>query len=184
MQLTLNTLVNHLSLLKAVGITTPTKTITKIVPVTDIIKEKAMSVGTWLEKAGDDVLNFFKKAAPVVQAIQTIATPFENIYAPGLASVINIGLTEIIQAEALAAAAGQTSGSGEVKLAAVTAALAPQIGPMLAALGINNPTTAQYTQFINGLVAAANAFQLTQVIVPTPTIPPVPTTVVLPAPTA
>lgn len=147
-----------------------------------------MSLGTWLEKAGSDLLNVFKKAAPVVQEIQTIATPFENIYAPGLSQVINLGLTEIIQAEALAAAAGQANGSGETKLAAVIAALAPQIAPTLAAIGVTNPTSTQYTNFINALVAAANAFEITTVpITATVSVPPtvaVPTVAVLPAPTA
>jgi len=135
-----------------------------------------MSFMTVLDKVGEDIANIFKKAEPVVAELQTIATPFENIYAPGLATLINTGLTEIAQAQSMAVLAGQTSGSGAVKLASVIASLATSLGPVLTSLGVNTSTvtSTQYTNFVNGLVQAANAFIITQATVPST---PTPTTV-------
>ena len=123
-----------------------------------------MSCLTVLEKAGEDIASIFKKAAPIVQEVQTIATPFENAYMPGLSTLIQTGITAIGNAEALGVAAGNTTGSNAVKLASVVSSLATSLGPTLTALGVNpaTVTTAQYTTFVNSLVAASNAFITTQ----------------------
>lgn len=127
-------------------------------------KESNMSVISVLDKIGSDIVAVFKKGAPIVAELQTIATPFENIYAPGLSTLINSGITAIGNAQALAVAAGNTTGSDEVKLAAVISSLAASSGPTLQALGVNpaKVTSAQWTNFVNGLVQAANAFQVEQ----------------------
>lgn len=131
-----------------------------------------MSFMTVLEKIGSDIVSVFKKAEPIVNELQVIATPFENTYAPGLSTLVTAGITAIENAEALGVAAGNTTGSNSVKLATVISSLATTLGPTLTALGVNpsTVTTAQYTTFVNSLVAAANAFVTTQAVV-TPTTP-------------
>ena len=120
---------------------------------------------TWLNKIGTDLIHFFEKAVPVAQEVDAIAAPFINAVAPELQSAISIGLTEIAKVEALGVAASNTTGSNSVKLAAVISAVAPQISPLIASLGGKAPTATQYTNFINGLVSAANAFEMIEPLV-------------------
>lgn len=121
-----------------------------------------MSFLTVLEKIGQDIAKIFTEAEPVINEIQTVATPFENVFMPGLSAMIQTGLTAIYNTEAMAALAGKQTGSGAVKLSAVIATIAPQIAPDLKAIGVTAPTNTQYTNFISALVQAANAFQISQ----------------------
>lgn len=137
---------------------------------------------TVLEKVGHDIVSVFEKAAPVVEELQTIATPFENLYAPGLSQVINIAMQQIMNAEALGVKAANTTGSDQVKLASVISAIAPQVAPILAGIGVQSVSSTQYTNFVNALVAAMNAFETTTPSTTTTTATPVPVTVSSTAP--
>src|SRR5271170_6398327 len=101
----------------------------------------------WLERVGTDIVDFFKKAEPVIAEVQTIATPIENYYLPGLSSIINIGLQQVANAEALGATAAAGQDTSTQKLAAVTSSLATSLGPILQSYGVTTPTTAQYQIF-------------------------------------
>jgi hypothetical protein len=116
---------------------------------------------TWLQKIGQDIVSVFKKAEPIIQVAQNVAKPFEDVYAPGLSSVIQLTLNKIVDAEALAAAAGVQNGSGAVKLAYVTSSIIPQIAPILATMGVQSVSSTQYNNFVSALVAAMNAFTTT-----------------------
>jgi hypothetical protein len=125
-----------------------------------------MSFLTVLEKAGEDIVDFFKKAEPIVSDVQAVAAPFETLINPALPGLINLGISAITNAQALAATAGTTDQTGAVKLAAVISSLATSAGPTLSALGVNpaTVTSAQWTTFVNALVAATNAFEVTQTV--------------------
>lgn len=137
-----------------------------------------MSFMTVLEKAGHDIVSVFKKAEPVVEELQVVATPFENMFVPGMSALVSAGLAEVAKVEALGVAADNTSGSNQVKLAAVVSTLASNSASLLEAIGVDpsKVTTAQYTNFVNGIVQASNAFQTTQEAV-APVITPVVATV-------
>ena len=123
-----------------------------------------MSFMTVLEKIGHDVAVGFEDAIKVFKEAQPVLAPFEALINPALPNLLTAGANAIANIEGLAAAAGQQNGSGAVKLASVTATLANNLGPTLTALGVN-PTTVtstQYTNFINAIVAASNAFVTTQ----------------------
>ena len=120
-----------------------------------------MSFLTVLEKIGHGIATVFEKAIPIAQEAQIVATPFENLFAPGLAQIINLTIGKIADAEALAAAAGKQSGSGATKLAYVATAIAPQIAPILSTLGVQSVSSTQYNNFVSALVSALNAFTTT-----------------------
>lgn len=131
---------------------------------------------SWLEKVGHDIVAIFEKAEPVVAGVQAIATPFENIFFPGLAPLINGTLVAIANAEATGvAAAKDASGNNAAKLASVVAAVAPQLQSVVTAAGFSYDSPSAIT-FVNAIVAAANAFKQTQTPVLTASVP-VPTTV-------
>jgi hypothetical protein len=139
-----------------------------------------MSFMTVLEKIGHDIAVVFEKAVPIVEEAQVIATPFENLYAPGLAQIVNLAISKITTAESLAAAAGQQVGSGGTKLAFVATALAPEVAPILATLGVQSVNSTQYNNFVSALVTALNSFTTT-----TPSVvPPASTQVVAPVTSA
>lgn len=132
-----------------------------------------MSFLTVLEKIGHDIVNVFEKAEPIVKEVQAVAAPIEAIFNPALPALINTGITAISNMEAVATAAGQQNGSGATKLALVISSLASSLGPTLVSLGVDptKVTSAQYTTFVNGLVAAANAFETTQESTATTPVP-------------
>ena len=124
---------------------------------------------SWLEKVGHDIVAVFEKAAPIVAEVQTVAAPFENIYFPGLSTVITSTLTAIANAEAtgVAAAADDPAGNNAAKLASVVAAIAPQLQTVVTAAGFNYNNASANT-FVSAIVSAANAF----VAVSAATVPP------------
>jgi hypothetical protein len=123
-----------------------------------------MSFMSVLQKVGHDIAVVFEKAIPIAKEVQIVAAPIEAAFNPALPALINMGLAGISSMEATAAAAGSQTGSGPVKLAAVIASLSQSLGPTLISLGVDpaKVTSAQYTNFVNGLVQAANAFETTQ----------------------
>ena len=94
-------------------------------------------------------------------AVTTAVNPVAGATLAGVEALINVGLKEVVSIETVAVAAGQQSGTGAQKLAAVTAAVAPSVGALLQSLGVSNPTSAQ-TQAVataigNGLATILNA---------------------------
>ena len=134
-----------------------------------------MSFLTVLEKVGQDIDNVFKKAVPIIEEVQTVAAPIEAIFNPALPALISMGINAISSSEALAAAAGKQTGTGATKLASVVSSLSTSLAPTLIALGVDptKVTSSQYTTFVNGLVAAANAFETTQAALTTTTTVPI-----------
>lgn len=125
---------------------------------------------SWLDKIGKDVIHFFEKAVPVAQEVDAVAAPFITAFAPALQTAISLTLTEIAKAQALGIAAGNTQGSDSVKFAAVISAIAPQLGAIIQGATGVAPTNANYTTFINSLVAAAGAFEAISTT-PAPLVP-------------
>lgn len=121
--------------------------------------------------------------SPKGQAIITTGEGIvEDIDPPltGLINLANLGLAEIVKVEALAASASQQTGSGPLKLIAVTEALTPQILDYAQKNGLSTPTAAQIQAAINGLVAFGNALEAAPVATPAP-IPPAAAPVATPA---
>jgi len=87
----------------------------------------------------------------------------------GLINLANLGLAEIVKVEALAAGASQQTGSGPLKLIAVTEALTPQILDYAQKNGLSTPTSAQIQAAINGLVAFGNALEAAPAAAPVAT---------------
>lgn len=85
----------------------------------------------------------------------------EAVYPPaaGLIALANVGLTEIIKIEALAAGAGSQDGTGAQKLTAVTTAVTPEVLTYAQQHGLPAPTAAMIQNAVNGLVAFANALE-------------------------
>lgn len=98
---------------------------------------------------------------------QAIITAGEGIIetvqpgAKGLVDLANNWLAEIVKSEALAAAAGEQTGSGAQKAAMVMAAMAPQAIAFAKANGaVSEPTAAHLAAANTALVAFANAFSV------------------------
>ena len=72
-------------------------------------------------------------------------------------NLINNWMAEAIKVEALAAAAGQQTGSGVTKAAAVVAAMAPEAVQFAAQNGLPAPTAASLNTINTSVVAALNA---------------------------
>lgn len=114
-----------------------------------------------LETIGKDVKSVFgwlgspKVAGVVAEAGAVI----DAVYPPaaGLVALAEAGLTEIIKIEALAAGAGVQTGTGTQKLAAVTAAVAPEVLAYAQQHGLPVPTADKIQNAVNALVAFANA---------------------------
>ena len=135
-----------------------------------------MSFTSVLGKVGTIFKDFFTIALPVAKA----AEPYIDVAFPGMATLYNLTVTLVTNAEGAAAAAGAQSGSGAQKLALVLASLQPYVVQQQQALGISNPTIAQTTAYINAVVAAWNAYQAVTAVpapTPAPVIPPTVTTV-------
>ena len=101
-------------------------------------------------------------AESVATTVVALTDPAAALPLAGVEALINAGLKSVISIESVAAAAGTQSGTGAQKLAAVVAAVAPQVGSFLTSIGVSNPTAAQEqqlaTEIANGLVAILNAF--------------------------
>lgn len=139
-----------------------------------------MSFKSFLSAAGADFLNVFKwlgstqgqaTVAGVETASVAVATAINPVLGAsigGVETLINAALKQILSMEASAAAVGAQSGTGAQKAAAVTAALVPQTGALLATLGVKSATAdeaqALATAVNNGLTTILNA-------IPAPTTP-------------
>lgn len=73
----------------------------------------------------------------------------------GIQGLFNAGLTQAVQVETVAVAAGQSQGTGLQKAAAVTTALTPQISDFLKSIGVSAPTAAQIQNIGNAVSTAA-----------------------------
>lgn len=130
-------------------------------------------IGSFLSAVGRDFVKVFSwlgssKGQAAVTGAETVANVAVGIANPGAAAgllgieaLINAGIKEVVSIESLAAAAGQQSGTGAQKLAAVTSAIAPNMQAFLTSIGISDPTAAdvqKYTTAVaNGIVAILNA---------------------------
>jgi hypothetical protein len=114
-----------------------------------------------LSKIGSVAKDFWKKAAPVIQEADTLAKDIEPEVAiafPQFSGLYNQTVQFVGLAESSAAAAGANN-AGAQKLIFVLNAIAPYIVQEATALGIKQPTVAQIKNYINGIVAALNAFE-------------------------
>jgi hypothetical protein len=75
--------------------------------------------------------------------VATVVNPTAGNELQSVSSLVNQGLREVVTVESVAAQAGQQSGTGTQKAAAVTAALAPNIEALLKSLGVAQPTADQ-----------------------------------------
>jgi hypothetical protein len=119
---------------------------------------------TLLQTIGSKMLAFFKDVNKVVIKADAIAQDIEPLVAiglPAIAPLFNLTVSAIATAETTGQAAlGSATGGGPQKLATVIAAIEPQFVQYMASLGLKNPTSAQVTAWINGIVAAFNGIQL------------------------
>ena len=101
--------------------------------------------------------SIFLKGLHVAETVEAAALPFLQIAFPDIAKLDSMILNSAIGVEAVGqSAAANTTGSGVVKLAAVTAAVGPQVIATLAQSGIKiNQTQAQ--AYIDAIVKAVDA---------------------------
>jgi hypothetical protein len=114
-----------------------------------------------LASIGKDIKGVFSwlgsaKGQSVIAAGEGVA---ETI-APQITGIVNLanqGLAEILKMEALAVAAGEQSGSGASKSAAVVSSLTPQILEYAQQNGLPTPTATKIQAASDALVAFMNA---------------------------
>jgi hypothetical protein len=106
------------------------------------------SVFTWLGSAKGQAVISTGEAA--VEAVVPAAT--------GIITIANNWLTEIIKTETIAAAAGQQTGSGVQKSAAVISAVTPEVLAFATANKLPAPDATTMQNATNALVAFLNAF--------------------------
>ena len=113
-----------------------------------------MSVKSILSEIGHGLEVFFGEAVKVA----VLAEPIVDIALPGIATLYNASLSEIVAAENAAIAAGQQNGTGAQKLALVLASPAFQaaVTAFEQTAGVKLSPTAQ-TAWINAIVAMLNA---------------------------
>lgn len=101
--------------------------------------------------------------------VASLINPAAGAAVAGFESLLNAGIKQVMAVEASASTAGMQSGTGAQKLAAVTSAIAPNVGSFLTSIGISNATETEVqsysTAVANGLVTILNAL-------PVPTTPP------------
>lgn len=120
-----------------------------------------MSVKTWLDKIGDDIVTDFKKVEPAVEKdveeVGTAAEPFITIFDPALLPLIQTTLSTIALAQAAGTAAAAGASTNTAKLTAVVSTITPIATTALANSGVSVNTTS-VTNFVSALVAAVDAF--------------------------
>lgn len=89
-------------------------------------------------------------------AVTTAINPVAGAALAGIESLVNSALKQVVNAETLAAAAEQQTGTGAQKAAAAASALAPEVAGVLASLGVKAPTATQ-VQSISTVVASSLA---------------------------
>jgi hypothetical protein len=91
-----------------------------------------------------------------VTAVVTAVNPAAGAALAGIEALINSALKQVVNSEALAAAAEQQTGTGVQKAAAAAVALAPQVEAVLTSLGVKAPAATQ-VQSISTVVASSLA---------------------------
>jgi hypothetical protein len=89
-------------------------------------------------------------------AITTAVNPDAGAALAGIEALVNAGLKQVVNSEALAAAAEQQTGTGAQKAAAAAVALAPQVEAVLVSLGVKAPAATQI-QSISTVIASSMA---------------------------
>lgn len=112
-----------------------------------------------------DVGTFLKKVFDGAAKVAAAAEPIIDLAFPGISTLYNATVTEIITAENAAIAAGQQNGTGAQKLAMVVAAVTPSFNAYAAANGLPIPTLTTIEAYVNATVAGLNAIPT---VVPTP----------------
>ncbi len=137
-----------------------------------------MSFKSFLSAAGHDFVSVFgwlgsakgqatiTGGEAITNAIVTGVNPAAGIALTGVEALVNAGLKQVLAMEASAAAVGAQSGTGTQKAAAVTAALAPQVGALLTSIGVASPT-AEQVQSLSTAVASGIATILNAIPAPT-----------------
>jgi hypothetical protein len=117
-----------------------------------------MSVKTFLEKAGEDIL----KVITFGEAAAKAAEPIIAVTNPALASLIDsaVNAVQLAQASTVSAEAAAPGSTDTQKLAIAVAAIGPQAELFAKSLGASAATVEQKTAFINAIVAALNAFEV------------------------
>lgn len=91
-----------------------------------------------------------------VTAVVTAVNPAAGAALAGIEALVNSALKQVVNSEALAAAAEQQTGTGVQKAAAAASALAPEVSAVLASLGVKTPAATQI-QSISTVVASSLA---------------------------
>jgi hypothetical protein len=106
--------------------------------------------------------NGLKKFFGIVLNVAVAAEPIIDVVLPGIATLYNLTVNEVVKAESAAIAAGQQSGTGAQKLALVLEAITPAFQEYAKATGVPSASeTATITAWINGVVATLNAIPST-----------------------
>lgn len=135
----------HQELPKIAALSTPAKAV-----------EINMSI---LKKIGHVLLTVVTFGATAAQD----AAPFVSIFNSAWGALLGSTSSAILTAEAAgttAATAAPASDTSAQKLAIVLAAIKPQALEFAKTVGATEPTDAQITTYVNGIVAALNAFQI------------------------
>ena len=123
------------------------------------IGKDAKAVFGWLGSTGGQ--NEIKEAEGAAEVVTTSINAPAGLALTGVVNLINAGMTQVITAETVAAAAGQSAGTGVQKAAAVESALAPQISSLLESMGVKSPTATQIqnvaTALSRGLTGIVNS---------------------------
>ena len=116
-----------------------------------------------LKKIGHVLLTIVTFGAVAAQD----AAPFVGLFLPAWGSLLTATSSAVLTAEAAgttAVANAPASDTSAQKLAIVLAAIKPQALAFAKTVGASDPTDAQIETYVNGIVAALNAFQI-------PTVP-------------
>ena len=121
------------------------------------------SFKTVLSEVGSDVKKVFawvgsSKGQAVVAAGESVVETVD----PALTGIINLAntyITEAVKTEALATAAGQQTGTGTQKAAAVLTSVTPAVLSYAQQAGLPTPTATQIANANTAIVAFLNAFQ-------------------------
>jgi hypothetical protein len=106
----------------------------------------------------DDVGSALKKVFTVGETVAKDVEPIVDIAFPGIATLYNVTVTAVANAEAAAIAAGAQSGTGPQKLAMVVAAIEASVNAYVTANNLTIPDQTQIEAWINFVVGGLNLF--------------------------
>jgi hypothetical protein len=104
-----------------------------------------------------DIGHALEKVFTVATKVAVVAEPIVDFALPGIAGLYNSTVTEVVNAENAAIAAGAQSGTGAQKLATVVAAIEPSFNSYLLANGIPAQPATTIENWVNAVVAGLNA---------------------------